>query len=190
MEPGDAMPGPEIEALAARRAAAGPRRSRVGVLAFQGGFEAHCALLPELGAEAFEVRTPDAFGRLDGLVIPGGETTTILKGMERDGIESPFGPRRVRHADLRDLRRDDRLRPRPPRPGRLRCRRNAFGRQLASFEEDLVFEGLGDDPLRAVFISAPWIEEVGAGVDVLAEREGHPVAVRDGICSRSRSTPS
>ena len=70
------------------------------------------------------------------------------------------------------------------------CRRNAFGRQLQSFEEDLTIEGLGEEPLRAVFIRAPWVEEHGPEVEVLAEIDGHPVAVRDGASSRSRSTRS
>jgi pyridoxal 5'-phosphate synthase pdxT subunit len=154
---------------------------RIGVLAIQGDFEAHRRMLESLAAEAREVRTPEQVSDLDGLVIPGGESTTISMGMERDGLD-----RAVRaHAEAgrpifgscagmivcdRDhLGLADYL-----------CRRNAFGRQLQSFEQDLRVDGLGEEPLRAVFIRAPWVEEHGPGVEVLAEMKGHPVAVRDG----------
>jgi 5'-phosphate synthase pdxT subunit len=159
----------------------GERPLRIGVLAVQGDFEAHRRVLAELGAEPREVRTPEELAGLDGLVIPGGESTTISMGMVRDGLD-----RAVRehaeagrpilgscagmivcdrdHLGLADYR----------------CRRNAFGRQLHSFEEDLRVEGLGEEPLRAVFIRAPWIEEHGPGVEVLGEVDGRPVAVRDG----------
>ena len=154
---------------------------RIGVLALQGDFEAHCRMLASLGAEAHEIRTAEDPDRLDGLVIPGGESTTIAKGMERDGLDTAI-----------------RLFARQGKPilgccagmilsGRehlgladYTTRRNAFGRQLASFEEDLVVEGLGEEPLRAVFIRAPWVEEHGPSVEVLAAIDGHPVAARDG----------
>ncbi len=154
---------------------------RLGVLAIQGDFAAHCRALTELGAEAIEVRAPEALEGLDGLVIPGGESTTIAKGMERDGLDDAIRARfeagmpvfgscaGMIVCDRAHLGLGDYL-----------CRRNAFGRQLASFEEDLVIEGLGDDPLRAVYIRAPWAEEVGDGVDVLASHGEHPVALRDG----------
>ena len=137
-------------------------------------------MLSGLGAEAVEVRTAERFAGLDALVIPGGESTTIGKGIARDGLEPAI---RV-HAEA-------------GRPilgscagmivadrdhlglGDYRCRRNAFGRQLHSFERDLELEGIGPEPLRAVFIRAPWVDDAGAGVDVLAEVDGHPVAVRD-----------
>jgi 5'-phosphate synthase pdxT subunit len=154
---------------------------RIGVLAIQGDFEAHRRMLESLEAEADEVRTPEQLSGLDGLVIPGGESTTISMGMEREGLDAAVrsfhqagGPilgscagmivcDRV-HLGLADYL----------------CRRNAFGRQLQSFEEDLRIEGLGEERLRAVFIRAPWIEEHGPGVEVLAEIRGHPVAARDG----------
>jgi pyridoxal 5'-phosphate synthase pdxT subunit len=154
---------------------------RIGVLAIQGDFEAHRRMLAELGAEAKEARTPAELEGLDGLVIPGGESTTITMGMERDGLDEAI---RSRHdgglpilgscagmivCDRDHLGLADYV-----------CRRNAFGRQLQSFEEDLVIEGLGEEPLRAVFIRAPWVEELGGGVEVLAEVSGHPIAVRDG----------
>jgi pyridoxal 5'-phosphate synthase pdxT subunit len=156
-------------------------RLSIGVLAVQGDFEAHRRMLSALGAEATEVRTPDELEGLDGLVIPGGESTTISMGMERDGLDRAVreyhragGPILGSCAGMIVADRDhlglaDYL-----------CRRNAFGRQLHSFEEDLRVEGLGEEPLRAVFIRAPWVEEHGPEVEVLAEVDGHPVAVRQG----------
>ena len=155
-------------------------RLKVGVLAIQGDFGAHRRMLVSLGAEASEVRTPADLDHLDGLVIPGGESTTISMGMQRDGLDRAIrdfhgagGPILGSCAGMIVCDRDhlglaDYL-----------CRRNAFGRQLQSFEEDLVVEGLGEEPLRAVFIRAPWVEEAGPAVDVLAEVREHPVAVRD-----------
>ncbi len=154
---------------------------RVGVLASQGDFAAHAAMLTELGAEAVEVRTPRELDQLDALVIPGGESTTIAKAIERDGLEPAIRAHAEAgrpvlgtcagmiicdrdHLGLLDLR----------------ARRNAFGRQIASFEADLQVEGIGPEPMRAVFIRAPWVEEHGEDVDVLAEVDGHPVAVRQG----------
>jgi 5'-phosphate synthase pdxT subunit len=154
---------------------------RVGALAIQGDFEAHRRMLASLGAEASEVRTPSELEGLDGLVIPGGESTTISMGMERERLD---GAIRSHHADGLPILGScagmivadrDHL-----GLADYVCRRNAFGRQLQSFEEDLVIEGLGEEPLRAVFIRAPWVEEAGPEVEVLAEVRGHPVAVRDG----------
>jgi pyridoxal 5'-phosphate synthase pdxT subunit len=154
---------------------------RIGVLAVQGDFEAHCRMLRGLGAEATEVRTARQLAGLDGLVIPGGESTTITKGMARDGLDEAVrsyaasgGPILGSCAgmivcDAAHLGIGD-----------YECRRNAFGRQLQSFEQDLRINGLGDEPLRAVFIRAPWVERAGERVEVLAEIEGHPVALRDG----------
>jgi 5'-phosphate synthase pdxT subunit len=153
---------------------------RVGVLAIQGDFEAHRRMLDSLGAEATEVLAPDELAELDGLVIPGGESTTISMGMVRDGLDKAVrdfheggGPILGSCAgmivcDSEHLGLSD-----------YTCRRNAFGRQLHSFEQDLRIEGLGEEPLRAVFIRAPWVERVGPGVEILAEVSGHPVAVRD-----------
>jgi pyridoxal 5'-phosphate synthase pdxT subunit len=156
-------------------------RLRIGVLASQGDVAAHAAMLRGLGAEAVEVRTPEDVAGLDALVIPGGESTTIAKAIERDGLE----PAIRAHADAGHpilgtcagmiVCDRDHL-------GLLdaTCRRNAFGRQIASFEADLEIEGLGPDPMRAVFIRAPWIESHGEAVNVLAEIDGHPVVVRQG----------
>jgi pyridoxal 5'-phosphate synthase pdxT subunit len=150
----------------------------IGILALQGGFEAHAKALRELGAEVREVRTPEDLDGIDGLVIPGGESTTIGLGVEREGLAQPLidfiaGGKPVLGtcAGMIMLDRDH--------LGVLdiEVRRNAFGRQLASFETELSFEGV---PLDAVFIRAPWVEDVGNGVEVLAEVDGHPVAVRQG----------
>jgi 5'-phosphate synthase pdxT subunit len=158
----------------------GPRL-RIGVLASQGDFAAHAGALDSLGAAALEIRVPDELRELDGLVIPGGESTTIAKAIERDGLESGIRS----HVEA-------------GRPilgtcaGMIVCdrdhlglvdavaRRNAFGRQIASFEAELEMDGLGPEPIRAVFIRAPWIEEHGPEVEVLARVDGHPVAVRQG----------
>lgn len=154
---------------------------RVGVLALQGDFQAHAKTLRQLGAAPSEVRTPADMEGLDALVIPGGESTTIGKGIESAGLESAL---RAHHdagrpilgtcagmivSDSEHLGFLD-----------ATARRNAFGRQLQSFEADLRIEGIGDEPLRAVFIRAPWIERCGPEVEVLSSYEGHPVAVRDG----------
>ena len=151
------------------------------MLASQGDFAAHAAMLRSLGAGPVEVRTADQLRDLDGLVIPGGESTTIAKAIERDGLE----PAIREHAgsgrpilgtcagmiicDREHLGLVD-----------ARARRNAFGRQIASFELELEVGGVGPDPMRAVFIRAPWIEDHGAEVEVLASLEGHPVVVRQG----------
>lgn len=154
---------------------------RVGVLASQGDFAAHTRMLGELGADAFEVRTADEISTLDALVIPGGESTTISKAIARDGLEPVI---RAHHEAGRPILGTC--------AGMIvcarnhlglidaTCRRNAFGRQLASFEADLAIEGIGPEPLRAVFIRAPWVETRGSGVEVLASVEGHPVVVREG----------
>jgi pyridoxal 5'-phosphate synthase pdxT subunit len=150
----------------------------VGVLALQGGFAAHAAILRGLGAEVREVRTPADLEGLDGLVLPGGESTTMTLGVEREGLGDPLrafdGPVLGTCAGLIMLDR--------AHLGVLDvlARRNAFGRQLASFEADLDVAGVDGPPVRAVFIRAPWLDEVGEGVEVLAEVDGHPVAVRQG----------
>jgi len=153
---------------------------RVGVLAVQGDFAAHSRVLRELGASPSELRTPGQLVDLDGLIIPGGESTTITMGMESAGLDEGV---RSHHRAGRPILGtcagmivcDDR------HLGLLdaTARRNAFGRQLQSFETDLEVEGLGPEPMRAVFIRAPWIERYGPGVEVLASWRDHPVVVRD-----------
>jgi 5'-phosphate synthase pdxT subunit len=154
---------------------------RIGVLASQGDFAAHAEMLESLGADPVEVRTPHGLEDLDGLVIPGGESTTITKAIERDELEPAI---RVHAEQGRAILGTC--------AGMIVCdrdhlglvdataERNAFGRQIASFEVELQVEGLGPDPLRAVFIRAPRIESHGDDVEVLASVEGHPVAVRQG----------
>jgi 5'-phosphate synthase pdxT subunit len=150
---------------------------RIGVLAVQGNFREHAAVLRRLGAEVSEVRKAEELDGLDGLVIPGGESTTFMRLMRLYGLDGAIagfrGPVFGTCAGMIVLDRDhlglvD-----------LKVRRNAFGRQLASFEADLDVAG-EDEPVRAVFIRAPWIEEVGPGVEVLAEVEGRPVLAREG----------
>jgi 5'-phosphate synthase pdxT subunit len=155
-------------------------RPRVGVLALQGGFAAHAQMLRDLGAEVREVRVPEDLDGLDGLVLPGGESTTMTLGIEREGLAGPLRALVERGvpvlgtcAGLIMLDRDhlglmD-----------IRARRNAFGRQIRSFEADLRFPDL-DEPVHAVFIRAPWIEEAGPDVEILAAVDGHPVAARQG----------
>ncbi|HEU5105607.1 MAG TPA: pyridoxal 5'-phosphate synthase glutaminase subunit PdxT [Solirubrobacterales bacterium] len=154
---------------------------RVGVLALQGDFEAHAKTLRSLGAEPREVRTPAEMEELDALVIPGGESTTIGKQIESAGLEVAL---RAHHEAGRPILGTC--------AGLILCdaehlgfidavaKRNAFGRQLQSFEAELKVEGAGDEPLRAVFIRAPWVESHGEEVEVLASHEGHPVAIREG----------
>ena len=150
---------------------------KIGVLALQGNVREHTAMLRRLGAEVVEVRKPEQLDGLDGLVIPGGESTTILKLAELYGLdealrhfEAPiFGTCAGMilvgrdHLGLADVS----------------VTRNAYGRQVASFEADLDLPG-ESEPLRGVFIRAPWIESTGAGVEVIAEHEGRPVLARDG----------
>jgi 5'-phosphate synthase pdxT subunit len=161
--------------------AGGAGELRIGILASQGDFAAHAAVLRSLGADPVEVRTPDELGGIDALVIPGGESTTITKAIERDrlapAIRAHAGAGRPILGTCAGMIVCDR-----EHLGLLdaTARRNAFGRQLASFEEDLEIEGIGPEPLRAVFIRAPWIEDRGDDVEVLAEVAGHPVAVRQG----------
>jgi pyridoxal 5'-phosphate synthase pdxT subunit len=153
----------------------------VGVLALQGGFAAHAKVLRGLGADVREVRTPADLEGLDGLVMPGGESTTMTLGIEREGLAEPL---RAFHAagrpifgtcaglimlDRAHLGLMD-----------IVAERNAFGRQLHSFESDLEFPGVEGGPVRAVFIRAPWISEHGPEVEILAAVDGHPVAARQG----------
>jgi pyridoxal 5'-phosphate synthase pdxT subunit len=154
---------------------------RVGILALQGDFEAHANVVAELGGDPVEVRIPQQLDGLDALVIPGGESTTMTLGIEREGLAEPLRefvrsgkPTLGTCAGLIMLDRDH--------LGLLdvTARRNAFGRQRQSFEADLDVKGFNGGPLRAVFIRAPWVEETGEGVEVLAEVDGHPVAVRQG----------
>jgi 5'-phosphate synthase pdxT subunit len=161
-----APPAPTAEAL-------------VGVLALQGGFEAHERMLRGLGASTRQVRVPRDLEGLDGLVIPGGESTTMSLGIEREGLAEPL--RELARAgtpvlgscaglimlDALHLRLMD-----------MRAERNAFGRQVHSFEADVALRGVDGGPIRGRFIRAPWIAEHGPGVEVLGVLDGHAVAAR------------
>jgi len=161
----------------------------VGVLALQGDFREHRAMLERLGVRTTEVRRPADLTGLDGLVIPGGESTTISKLMDAYGLASPIrglaatgGAVYGTCAGLIAVARAT-VEGAPPTLGVMDivARRNAFGRQVRSFEEDLVVQGLGSAPVRAVFIRAPWVETAGPGVEVLATCQGHIVAAREDI---------
>ena len=168
------------------------RAPRIGVLALQGDTREHLAALREAGAESLSVRRRSELDAVDALVIPGGESTTMSHLLlDLDLLE----PLRRRLADglpaygacagmimLASEILDAGVNGRKALPLRgidMTVRRNAFGRQVDSFEGDIAFEGL-DGPVRAVFIRAPWVERVGAGVQVLARAADHVVAVRQG----------
>jgi pyridoxal 5'-phosphate synthase pdxT subunit len=153
----------------------------VGVLALQGDFKAHGKILHMLGAHSREVRVPADLEGLNALIIPGGESTVMTLGIEREGLGAP----------LRELARSG-----TPVLGTcagmivldrahlgvldIVAERNAFGRQLRSFESDLDVIGVPDGPVHAVFIRAPWVAEHGPDVQVLAAIDGRAVAVRQG----------
>src|SRR2546423_5211233 len=153
------------------------RVPKIGVLAVQGNFREHGAMLRRLGADVVEVRTPAELDGLDGLVVPGGESTTFMRLMRLYGLDEAlrsFGAPVFgtcagmivldrRHLGLIDLEVD----------------RNAYGRQVASFEADLRLAGEAE-PLRGVFVRAPRVREVGPDVEVLAELDGEPVLLREG----------
>jgi 5'-phosphate synthase pdxT subunit len=150
---------------------------KIGVLAVQGNFREHAAMLRRLGVQPIEVRKPDQLEGLDGLVIPGGESTTFMRLMRLYGLEEAV--RRFERpilgtcAGLIVLDREH--------LGLLDIdvERNAYGRQVASFEADLDLAG-EREPLRGVFIRAPRVERVGGDVEVLAELDGEPVLLRQG----------
>ena len=150
---------------------------RIGVLAVQGNCREHAAVLRRLGAEPVEVRLPEQLDGLDGLIVPGGESTAITRLMHKYGVDTALrsftGPIFGTCAGMIVLDRDH------LGLADIRVRRNAFGRQVRSFEADIDV-GDGGGPLRAVFIRAPWIEDAGPEVEVLAEVEGHPVLARQG----------
>lgn len=161
--------------------------SRVGVLALQGDVREHMRLLETLGADATSVKTPEQLDSVEGLVIPGGESTTIGKMAGRFGLVEPLRSAAENGLPIYGtcagmillggaVTEGDQ-----PLLGILDVvvKRNAFGRQNESFEADLDIEGL-DTPLHAVFIRAPWIEKVGSEVEILSEVDDHPVMVRQG----------
>ncbi|MDI6693262.1 MAG: pyridoxal 5'-phosphate synthase glutaminase subunit PdxT [Anaerosomatales bacterium] len=161
---------------------------RVGVLALQGAFREHIMMLEALGVDALAVRKPEQMGELSALIIPGGESTAISKLMAAYGFYDAI---RQQHgagmavwgtcagAILIASRIIDALPDQEPlRLMDIEVRRNAYGRQVDSFEADLDFKYLPDGPFRGVFIRAPWIEQVGEGIEVLATHDGRVVAAR------------
>ena len=153
------------------------RSLRIGVLALQGAFREHVVALRRLGADVVEVRMPDELHGLDGLVIPGGESTTIVRLAELYGLDDAIraypGPVLGTCAGMIVLDREHLA------LVDLVVDRNAFGRQVRSFEADVALAG-DPIPLRGVFIRAPRIRTAGDGVEVLGDLDGEPVLVRDG----------
>lgn len=162
---------------------------RVGILALQGAVRPHAAALAGLGIESIEVRTPAQLAEADALIVPGGESTTMSKLLDTSGLAAPL---RIRLADglpvfgtcagmivvAREVL-DGRADQRSYDAIDITVRRNAFGRQVDSFEADLDVDGL-DDAFHAVFIRAPFVERAGPEVEVLASVDGHPVLCRQG----------
>ena len=161
----------------------------IGVLAIQGDFIEHRQALERVGVESCEVRLPAQLDGVDGLIIPGGESTTIVQLIDIYGFRSPLAEAASSGMPIWGtcagmIVMASRLTDRRPEPLGLMdivVSRNAFGRQVDSFEADLGVTGLGDEPFRAVFIRAPVVDEVGNGVEVLAGlSDGRPVAVKEG----------
>jgi 5'-phosphate synthase pdxT subunit len=159
---------------------------KVGVLALQGDFREHAAVLAELGASPIEVRTPEELARVDCLVIPGGESTTIAKLAASAGLVEPIRERALAGMPMLGtcagmIVMAKRVDGGQPLFGLIDITvlRNAYGRQVDSFEADVTVQGV-DHPVRAVFIRAPMVEAIGPGVRVLAEHEGHPVVLEEG----------
>jgi 5'-phosphate synthase pdxT subunit len=152
---------------------------KVGILALQGGFEAHAKVVALLGHEPREVRIPGQLDDLDALILPGGESTVMTLGIEREGLAEPLRAAIARgipvlatcagmiildraHLGVLDIT----------------AHRNAFGRQLHSFESEVEVEGIDGGPVHAVFIRAPWVESHGDRAEIIATVDGHAVAVR------------
>ena len=163
---------------------------KVGVLALQGAVARHAAALRSLGAEAREVRVPADLDEVDGLVLPGGESTTMSMLLESSGLFDPIAERLAAGmptlgtcagmillgTTILDGRADQRCFGAVD----IDVRRNAFGRQVDSFEADLRLGAVDEPPFRAIFIRAPFVERAGPDVEVLASVEGHPVLCRQG----------
>ncbi|WP_435771044.1 pyridoxal 5'-phosphate synthase glutaminase subunit PdxT [Nocardioides sp. SYSU DS0651] len=161
----------------------------IGVFALQGDVREHLQTLTSLGAHAIPVRRPSELERCDAIVLPGGESTTMAKLARTFDLLDPLRQRIAEGMPafgtcagmilLADRIVDGAEGQQTLGGLDVTVRRNAFGRQVDSFEADLPFDGLAD-PVHAVFIRAPWVERTGPGVEVLAEAAGHPVAVRQG----------
>lgn len=170
----------------------------VGVLALQGDFREHVELIRRLGAAPVEVRLPSELARVQGLVIPGGESTTMSILLETSGLLEPLRARLAAGMPVFGtcagmiLLATEILDGRPDQHHfgviDISVRRNGFGRQRESFEDDLQVSGLGS-ALHAVFIRAPVVERAGPGVEVLAQLDGQPVLCRQGPCLVSTFHP-
>jgi 5'-phosphate synthase pdxT subunit len=159
---------------------------KAGVLALQGDFREHARMLGAAGATALEVRTASQLAEVECLVIPGGESTTIAKLAHASGLVEPVRERAAAGMPILGtcagmIVLAERVEGGDPLFGLIdiTVRRNAYGRQVDSFETDLAVEGI-DHPVRGVFIRAPWVEDVGTGVSVLAEHDGRPVVLEQG----------
>jgi pyridoxal 5'-phosphate synthase pdxT subunit len=159
---------------------------KAGVLALQGDFREHARALADAGAVPIEVRSAEQLAEVDCLVIPGGESTTIGKLARADGLVDPVRERAAAGMPIFGtcagmIVLAERVEDGEPLFGLfdITVRRNAYGRQVESFETDLDVEGI-DHPVRGVFIRAPWVEDLGPDVRVLAEHEGHPVVLEQG----------
>ena len=163
---------------------------KAGVLSLQGAFREHREVLDALGVDAVEVRVPEHLSGVDALFLPGGESTTMSRLLDTSGLFDPV--RELVHDGVPTfgtcagmiLLACDVVDGRPDQHGfdvlDVRVRRNGYGRQIASFEADLDVRDVPGGSFRGVFIRAPFVERVGAGVEVLAEHEGVPVLVREG----------
>jgi 5'-phosphate synthase pdxT subunit len=165
------------------------RRPRIGILALQGAVREHAAAIREVGAEPVEVRLPADMAGLDALILPGGESTTMRRLIERDGLRQPILDLAASGAPLlgtcagmillaaRSANDEEPVLPLLD----VTVRRNAYGRQLDSYETDLAMPIIGPEPVHGVFIRAPVVSEAGPQVEVLArDAEGRPIAVRQG----------
>lgn len=163
---------------------------KVGVLALQGAVDRHARRLRSLGAEPRQVRTPSDLSEVDALIIPGGESTTMSMLLDSSGLRDPIAQRLadgmpalgtcagmiLLGSEILDGRSDQRCFGAVD----ISVRRNAFGRQVDSFEADLLLGELEGGPFRAIFIRAPFVERAGPSVEVLATVDGHPVLCRQG----------
>jgi pyridoxal 5'-phosphate synthase pdxT subunit len=150
----------------------------VGILALQGDFEAHAKIVRSLGAQAREVRVPEDLDGLDALIMPGGESTVMTLGVEREGLAEPLREIAQRIPVLGTCAGMIMLDRNHLGVLDVTATRNAFGRQLHSFEADLELDGVPGGPVHAVFIRAPWVAEAGPEVQVLGRVDEHPVAIR------------
>ena len=161
---------------------------KIGVLALQGAFREHRWMLEKLGVEGVEIRKTEELDEIDGLIIPGGESTTMGKLLNDFKIMEPLREKMAKGFPVYGtcagmiLLCDEILGSEQPRIGGIdaKVRRNAYGRQLESFEADFLVKEMGDQPFRAVFIRAPYIESVGERVDLMAVVQDHIVVAKQG----------